>query len=69
MLFINYTRSCMEIYSPQNTTKNRLPTSENKNETLLHLPYDSKKICNIQFSFNTSLICGMNYKYSSKIIT
>jgi len=66
MLFVNYTRSCVEIYSPQNTTKNRLPTSENKKETLLHLPYNRKKYA---FIFNIFLICGMNYTYSSKVIT
>jgi len=29
----------------------------------------TEKKCNIQFIFNFPLICGMNYMYSSKIIT
>ena len=49
----NHVWKCIPLKTP---LKNRLPTCENKKETLLHLPYNNKKYV----TFNSFLIFFFN---------
>jgi len=56
MISVNYTRSCVEIYSPQNITKNRLLISEKKKWDTITLTIWQKKKIKKYGPFNSCLI-------------